>query len=295
MQESFFLGNLPMRTQEIPNRLLHLVRAPVTILGILGKGTAQDPLELGRLGSIRHDQNGRLFAKGLEKDRLDGITGEQYLVRQNLEEGDTEAEDIRAAVGRLAAKLLRRHIAGCSDDDPGLGLGGMRYPGDTEIHDFGATILGDENIRRFDIPVNDTVTMGVRQPPAYLSDDLEPSTYRERIRLDELIEVSASEQLHGDEGRAVLIIAEVVNRDDVGVVEPGDRPGFALETHPHFLVINGSAHHDLDGHVALEKSVMREVDHPHAASADQTANRVLAQLTGWERLGHRLILHDRLR
>jgi hypothetical protein len=69
-----------------------------------------------------------------------------------------------------------------------------------------------------------------------MGNDLESSAERRRISIDELIEIGALEQLHRNERRAVLIVAEVMDRNDVRMVKTGDGPGLMLESLPQFVV-----------------------------------------------------------
>ncbi len=79
---------------------------------------------------------------------------------------------------------------------------------------------------------------GVRegQPLAHPGHDLQLAIEREvGVRLEELVEVGALEQLHDDEG-APAVLAEVVDLDDVAMVELARRPRLAEKPLPGLVV-----------------------------------------------------------
>ncbi len=91
-------------------------------------------------------------------------------------------------------------------------------------------------------------------------------------------------QLHGDE-RLVADAADVVDRDDVGVRQPGHRPRLAeqprarLRTHRSLRL---SDHLERDA--AIQLRVIGLVDDPHAARA-QLAHQLIATVVALFRRG----------
>jgi hypothetical protein len=88
---------------------------------------------------------------------------------------------------------------------------------------------------------------------------------------DHLAQGPRLDQLHHDPGPA-LLLHHVVHGDDVGVAEPGGRPGLAQGPLPQdiTLVVRqlGRQEHLLDRHVAAEEFVAGLPDDPHAATAE---------------------------
>jgi DNA-binding NtrC family response regulator len=90
----------------------------------------------------------------------------------------------------------------------------------------------------------------------------------------------------GDQIRTARDLAHPVDRDDVGVREPGNRPPFGEESLAP--VRTGLGRRDeLDGNGAIQQRVMTEVDEPHAAPSKGTDNPVPVELRGWAPLAHR--------
>ena len=87
-----------------------------------------------------------------------------------------------------------------------------------------------------------------------------PFASRSRQRL-------ARQVLHHEVGGAVML-ADVVQRADVRVVQPGDGLGLALEAGTAVGVGAELGRQDLDGDAAIEAGVAGLVDLAHAARAD---------------------------
>jgi hypothetical protein len=75
-----------------------------------------------------------------------------------------------------------------------------------------------------------------------------------------------------------------VDAGDVGVVERGERLGFALEAPQPLLVVRELVGQDLDRHLALEPRVLGAVDLAHSAGAEGAEDLVEGEgLAGGER------------
>ena len=75
----------------------------------------------------------------------------------------------------------------------------------------------------------------------------------------DLAERAAGQVLEDQVGLAVLL-APVVDPQDVRVVEGGDGPGLGPEPLEEGLVAGQGGVEDLDGHLALERDVVGQVD-----------------------------------
>ena len=83
-------------------------------------------------------------------------------------------------------------------------------------------------------------------------------------------EAAARDQLHGEVALAV-VLADLVDRHDAGVVEQGDGLGLVLE--PAQLVVAGqdAGPDHLEGHGPVEADLAGLVDDAHAAAAQLAA------------------------
>ena len=84
----------------------------------------------------------------------------------------------------------------------------------------------------------------------------------------------AIQKLHGDESLAVLL-ANVVNRADVGMVERGCSLGFALEAAECLRVAGHFVGQEFQAYKTVQPSVLGLVNHPHPAAAELFDNAVV--------------------
>ena len=82
-----------------------------------------------------------------------------------------------------------------------------------------------------------------------------------------VLQGEAVEILHGDEGLAVLL-ADVVNRADVGMIQGRRSLGLALEAGEGFRVLANFIGQELEGDKALEAGVFGLVDDAHPTTTE---------------------------
>src|SRR5882672_7437266 len=84
---------------------------------------------------------------------------------------------------------------------------------------------------------------------------------------DHVLQGCAVEKLHHDEGLAVLLV-NLVNGADVGMVQRGGSLGFALEAAECLRIFGNVVGQELEGNEAAELQVLSLVDHTHASAAE---------------------------
>ena len=115
------------------------------------------------------------------------------------------------------------------------------------------------------------------QPARDLNRVVDRLERREPFRLLEAdAERVAFEQLH-DRVDDAGIVPDVVQRQNVGMVERGDRLRFALEARQPVLHLFRVRGKHLDGHFAAQPGISRPVDLAHAPAADWTQDFVRPQ------------------
>ena len=72
-----------------------------------------------------------------------------------------------------------------------------------------------------------------------------------------------------DDVRRPALVADVVNRQQVGMIEHPGRARFLLEALHAFLIAERERGQDFDGHVASEARVFGAIDRTHAALAEK--------------------------
>ena len=175
---------------EIGNVIREIVGRGVAFVRHLRERFVDDGLELGHIVAFGKHELGRLLIEHFEEHRLDVLAGERFFVRQQAIEDDAGAENVRTAVDLRTTNLLGRHVVGGSEDRARLRLRRLLEPGDPEVHDLRfPTVVGDEDIRRLDVAVDDIVSVGVCESTASLRHDLQLLTERQRVAANTLLEV----------------------------------------------------------------------------------------------------------
>ena len=169
-------------------------------------------------------------------------------------------------IHRAACRLLGRHVARRADDDARCrGLRQRRQLGivtrsashrlrKTEVQDLDQAVVRHHQIVGLQIAVDDTRSVGLAEPVADLGGNGDRLRDGERAVLEERPQRSPLDELHRDIGGA-LVLGDVVNGDDVGMVQSRRAAGFTLESLQALGVGGEIAGKNLDGNVPAELSV----------------------------------------
>jgi hypothetical protein len=105
----------------------------------------------------------------------------------------------------------------------------LRQLGQAEVQDLDVAVLGDHQVLGLEVPVDDPGGVRLGKALGSLDSDVEKPLRRQRLgRGNEVAKRLPFDQLHGDVERPVHG-ADVVDRQDVGVVQGRGRAGFLLE------------------------------------------------------------------
>ncbi len=222
---------------------------------------------------------------------LEGEQGGEGFVEE-----DAEAPEVGACVELFAERLFRRHVARSSHDAVGVGegeggIGGQRreQPGEAEVEDLDLAAGGDHDVAGFEVAMHHSLLMGLFESLGHLHGNRSGFAGRQRSRAQFGGQGIAGDQLHDDVVGAV-VLDDVVNGGDLGVIEPGEHARFAAEALAGFLVGEHAGLEHFDGDIALEFFVARAVDDAHAAGAELGDDAVAveqARLGGEGRDGRR--------
>ena len=252
----------------------HIFRGFKAIDRILGQRMVDQMID--RLGSAGHKARHRVmrFAHhAVQSGRI--VAGERQLPGQQQVENDARRPDIRSSIGRLAQQPLRRDVVKGADHHARLGVAGaILEPGDAEVDDLDVAVRLHHDVCRLDVAVNHPFSVCVAQAGAELADNLQLLNQRELASiLEQVLQRIAGHELHDDIGISILL-AEVVDGDDVGVVQDAGA-GLKHEAVAQFV---GRLGNGLDGHFAADGLVQPSVDDPHAAYAQDAQDLVFADL-----------------
>ena len=192
---------------------------------------------------------------------LEGVLAGQHLV-----EHETEREDVRALVGRLAVDLLRGHVPRRAQDRPVLGERRLAFrpgrerrpaPGQTEVQHLHPG-LRHQDVRGLEVAVDDAVAVRVLERIRDLAGEEQRSARRNRAS-----QGPAFHELHHE-----VVRPHVEQRADVGVVER--RHGQRLVAEALLEALLRHLHRDRP----LEPRVAGLVDVAHPARAHRAQDLV---------------------
>ena len=223
-------------------------------------------------------------AQGLQR----GCGGKRGLAAQQFVQDGTQAVDIAGdrGLGRPAPGHFRRQVVGGAENGEGMGEAAVLVgqPGQPEIGHVRLANGVEEDVGRLEIAVEDAVLVGKMDRTGDLRDQgrHRPQPFRRaggRKRGHPGRQGSSLQQLHGDEVPP-LVLPGLMDRDDVGVVEPGNRSGLGVEALDLFRTDQASALDQFQRHVARQSRLAGPVDDPHAAPGDLPDQLVAAHVGG---------------
>jgi hypothetical protein len=217
------------------------------------------------------------------------ITSERPPADSERVEHHAQSPEIGARVGRLAAKLLGRHVGYGADQLARLGqahtgfrLGGVSQVGpdslrEAEVEDLGPSVGRDEHVGAFQIAVHDAVRVRVGQRVRDLRAVAMNLGERQRLLARDDAERPAFHQLHRDVGLAVGL-PHFEDRGDADVVQGRSGARLAQEPRARSRVFEPIGWKELERDVAVETLVVSAIDLAHAASAELLDDAVVAEV-----------------
>ena len=196
--------------------------------------------------------------------------GEGRPAGERLVEDHPQRVEVGAAVDRPAARLLRRQVRRGAELHPRPGEGGVaEHLGDAEVGQQQAVVLGaQEHVLRLDVAVDDPAPVGVVERGRRLPQVLARLRQAERALLAQAVVEGAPLDVGHHQVGGVVGLAVVVDGEDVGVVERGDRLRLALEARQEVGVRGEVGVEHLDRHAPLEQQIGGEEDLGEAALPD---------------------------
>ena len=231
-----------------------------------------------------------------DQARLSGAF-EGALAGRHLVQHAAQCPQVGARVGLFPLQLFRRHVLERADDRAlggqrrrhrrGLGhlaaAAGGRHAGRTreaEVHEL-RPVLREHHVPGLEITMDDSGPMCAIQGVRDLDAELEHLRHRQCTLREPLRESLPVDQLHHQIVGTVLM-ANVVERADVRVVEQRDGTRLALEPGAHFGRRGLVLRQHLDRHVATESRVVRAIHLAHAARAERGDDLIGAEPSAGE-------------
>ncbi len=204
----------------------------------------------------------RLIVENRPHHVVDHLAGKGLPIREQFVDDEPDGKDVAAAIHRPSLDLLRRHVMGRTNHRARLGQAGVGDPRDAEIQNPQDAIQVDHDVGGLDVPVHDAFLMRVVEPQGELFDQIELASQRQGSPLPNLFgEREALDELHHDV-RLTVLVAEIVDRDDVAVFQVAGRLRLLKKAVAQPL-IGGAKELDRDG--AANPGIATAIDPSHAA------------------------------
>ena len=184
----------------------------------------------------------------------------------------------RVAVGGRAdlvsGDLFRRHVRRSAGSYPRhrLQRRTLKEFGKSEIRQDRSAFIRQQDVGRLDIPMDDAMAVRVIKPGGDPPEVFQGGGQVDRPMRHRVGQAAARDVLDDHVGGA-LKVAEVVDVDDVGVAELGDRLGLVAEAGDR-IDVGCDRLHDLDRAGPLQLRVIGAIDDAHRPLADEILDLV---------------------
>ena len=243
---------------------------------VLGHGLEDDRFERRRDLRIELAGCRRIIPDVLGCDGHGRLPEERGSAGHHFEEDDAHRVDVTARIDSEPFRLFGRKVGRGSHHRTGLreALFGVHGPGDAEVGHLHLAVVGDEDVARLDVPVDDPVLVCVPEGRGHMGTDVCGALRRERAGgLENRRQRAAVDELHHDEvGPGVLTPVE--DGDDVGMREVGGGLGLPAEPLDERPVDRQFGKQDLQCHRPIEQAVVGAVDLGHAPSSNEVVEFV---------------------
>ncbi len=126
---------------------------------------------------------------------------------------------------------------------------------------------GHEQVGRLHVAVDDPLGVRGVERIRDLGTQIENRRFRQRAGREERLERLPLEQLHRQEA-LFFVLAEIVDRADVRVVQRGSGAGLTLESFDRGRIVRQFRGEELQRDMSSEAQILGSIDDAHAAAAD---------------------------
>ena len=178
----------------------------------------------------------------------------------------------------LGQGLFGSHVIGGADNGfrlRRLAVGGNAL-GQAEVGDVRLALGVQQNVARFQIPMQDAAQVGVVDRTGHQRQQLNRLARLVEVVADMLFQTAPLDQFHA-EIVAALAFANFVDGDDVRMIEPGSRLGFDAKAADGVGGGQSLGQDHFQGDNAIEAALPGPVDDSHAAASDLVQEFVIAK------------------
>ena len=213
-----------------------------------------DAIECRRQGTAIWRRLGRIVVQNRRHGLGGGVALKGADAAEHFVEHRAEAENVGAAIHLAAANLLGRHVAGGShhrshaggrDVGGHGGQSGVRASRsgfldrlrETEVEDLHPAFARNKDVVGLQVAMGDVFAVRRRQAMRDLDGVIDGLAMRERAARENLAQALSLEQL-GHHERRSIVLPDIVDAENVGMIEGGDGTRLLLEA-PQAVGIGG--------------------------------------------------------
>ena len=204
------------------------------------------------------------------------LVRERGLAHQHLEQHAAEAVDVAARIWLTAFDLFGRDVVDCSEHlvhccQAWIRLRALR---ESEVGEVDVIFRCEDHVGRLDVTVNESLLVGQLQRRGDLGSGsrCSPGLHR-TVAVDQRAQLCALDPPRDDIDGSIPL-ARLIQRDDVGVIERGDRSGLAAKPLPHHRVARQVGLDQLQCYGPVEPKLASPVQNPDPAEADDALDLV---------------------
>ena len=260
---------VPQHTSQVDDDLAHGL---VTVRWLALERLLDDRVKRGRAVT---GQRRRGAVHDLLQHLEIGRAAERPVAGQQFVEHDAERKDVAARIERLPRPLLGRHVGDGADDDAlpralhrrrVRRVAGLIQLRETEVGELGVAALGDQNVFRLDVAMQDARRMRDGQTVGHADQELHDLPPRPPALSGPILQRAAVHVLD-DQILTTVFGAGFEHRQDVWMVERRGGLRLLLEALEYQRIGDPVGEH-LDRHRTRQSRVMSAIDFAHAAGAD---------------------------
>ena len=175
----------------------------------------------------------RLLFAYLPQRLVDRVGLKRRSTREQLVQDCPQPVDVGRGgdLGMMAGDLLGRHVRGGPENQTGLRQAAVAVDalGESKIGDVGNVVFVEQDVRRLQVAVQDSAEVGIMNGTGDVPDQPGDGSRVVPEPGHVALEVSARDQLEAQE-RAAAVLAHLVDRHDLRMIEAGDRLGLDTES-----------------------------------------------------------------